>query len=67
MSRIGPVLAAAVLAVLLIPPTAATAAKSPTPGPVCDHQPVANTTAPAGAVVIDPAVSADLYHKTQDS
>jgi hypothetical protein len=67
MSRTGSVFAAAILAVLLISPTAATAAKPPAPGPVCDHQPVANTTAPPGAVVIDPAVSADLYHKTQDS
>jgi hypothetical protein len=67
MSHIASVFAAVVLASLLVSPGSADAAKSPTPGPVCDHQPVANTTAPPGAVVIDPAVPGDLYHKTQDS
>ncbi|MEV7045249.1 hypothetical protein AB0N03_44320, partial [Amycolatopsis sp. NPDC051061] len=67
MSRIGSILTATVLATLFVSHGPAAAAKSPTPGPVCDHQPVAYTTAPPGAVVIDPAVPGDLYHKTQDA
>ena len=37
------------------------------PGAVCDHQPAAFPTAPAGAVVIDPGVDADLTAKTKAS
>jgi hypothetical protein len=67
MSRPGSAFAVALLAALFLTPGAADAAKTPTPGPVCDHQPVANTTAPPGAVVIDPAVPGDLYRRTQEA
>src|SRR4051812_4533123 len=67
MSPIRSILAVVLLAAFVVPTGPAVAAAAVTPGPVCDHQPLANTTAPAGAVTVDAAVPGDLYHKSQES
>ncbi|MEC3976536.1 right-handed parallel beta-helix repeat-containing protein [Amycolatopsis sp. H20-H5] len=46
---------------------ASSAAADVKPGAVCDHQPAADASSPAGAVVVDSRVDNDLYLKTQAS
>ncbi|MFB9687401.1 right-handed parallel beta-helix repeat-containing protein [Amycolatopsis plumensis] len=67
MSPMRSILAAVLLAAFVVPPASPVAAAAVTPGPVCDQQPLANTTAPAGAVTVDAAVPGDLYRKSQES
>ena len=55
------------LLVPVVPAGPVAAEESPMPGPVCDHQPALDTTAPPGAVVIDPAIPGDLYQKSLQS
>jgi len=66
MSPMRSILAVVLLAAFVAPPGPAAAAVV-TPGPVCDHQPAVNVTAPAGAVTVDAAVPGDLYRKSQES
>ncbi|MEC3981297.1 right-handed parallel beta-helix repeat-containing protein [Amycolatopsis sp. H20-H5] len=67
MLRTHSAFAVLLLSALVVPvlPAFPAAADAAGPGAVCDHQPVVHPTAPAGAVVVDPAVDSDLGTKTR--